>query len=287
MSLLLLALIGCEWAVRPVPKEVGAQPAAPGPGAASTPAPAEPSEQAPSSVGSSATNPPSTSAVPDPAAPPAAPSPTLPADAVEKATTLARQRILPARYMEQGCEPTSMAGWDGYPLQRCEYTAGGRSATVILLDADEAQLARWIVDACVEVKGAATDACIGEVVNAIHTASGGQFPVAGVVLEDMDADASFNNFCFRNGVTVSVNAFSRGVERQLTEAEINGCIDGQPTDARTYARIISTTREDWSALHPDAETTGLLWLEVSKAAWQAAWGHDRNELIVAKVKAGL
>lgn len=226
---------------------------------------------------------------PETAAPAVAPGDTaIPANVLEAATRRA-ENVIRGRYMEKNCQPTSYPGWQGFPLQRCAYEAGGRKAEVILLDADAAQLARWVVNACMEVEGSASDDCQERTFRDIGNASGAQFPVAGVVLEDLSAQASgFENYCFRDGVTVKVAAWPSGAARQLKPEELEACMNGPVTGTASkygYARIISTSRDDWRISHMDADVAGLAWLEVVRRAYQEAWGKERNPLIVAKLAA--
>lgn len=219
----------------------------------------------------------------------AAPHPTsIPANVLEAATRRA-EGVLRGRYMEKNCQPTHYPNWQGFPLQRCSYEAGGRHAEVILLDADAPRLARWVINACVEAEGSASDDCLQRTFQDIRDASGAQFAVAGVVLEDLSSRATgFENYCFREGVTVKVAAWPSGAARQLTPGELEACMNGPLTDTAStsgYARIISTSRDDWRISHVDADVEGLAWLEVVRRAYQESWGSDRNPLIVAKLVA--
>jgi hypothetical protein len=54
-----------------------------------------------------------------------------------------------------------------------------------------------------------------------------------------------------------------------------------------YARLQSTTREDYRAAGGKEDVEGAAWLNVSRKLYQAAWKSDRNELMIAWAKAHL
>jgi hypothetical protein len=54
-----------------------------------------------------------------------------------------------------------------------------------------------------------------------------------------------------------------------------------------YARIQSTKREEYRKAGGTENVEGLAWLDVSRKLYQAAWGKDRNELMIAWAKANL
>src|SRR5678815_3854885 len=81
-----------------------------------------------------------------------------------------------------------------------------KTAKVIMLNAEPDQLARWVVSTCIEVVGNASNKCTRTIGNQIIGQSGAQFPIAGIVFEDiLPANGKFEVFAFRNGVTVRVN----------------------------------------------------------------------------------
>ena len=93
--------------------------------------------------------------------------------------------------MEENCEPTTYPGWEGLPLQQCTYSVKGsadpakKTAKVIMLNGSPDQLARWVVSTCVEVTGAAAVRCTRKLSHHINGQSNAQFPVAGIVFEDI------------------------------------------------------------------------------------------------------
>ncbi len=222
-------------------------------------------------------------------------SPDLPAEAVERV----RQQFAgrPAHYMAQRCTPTTYPNWEGLPLQRCEYSVtdetGTKSATVILLNAPPEQLARWVVRTCIEAKGSSDPPCTDRLVNHIQSASGAQFPVAGIVFEDLvgpngkaPRDGVFEVYVFRDGVTVGIRELRNQTTAQPSAEQIKASLESEVVSVGQYARIQSTTVDDYRA-NGGTENVGtqdhrtLTWLKVVRESYQKAWGTDRNELMIA------
>lgn len=217
--------------------------------------------------------------------------PPLPLDALERVKSFFEARM-GSRYMEQNCQSTTYPGWEGLSLQMCTYSVKGRrdvarkTAKVILLDPSPEQLARWIVSTCVEVTGGSGLRCTRKLSQQIIGQSGAQFPVAGIVFEDiLPEDGLFEVFAFRNGVTVRVRGVTHLGTRQPTEDEIEKSLNGEVTWTGKYARIQSTTREQYRANGGTRNTTGMAWLDISRDLYKAAWGNDRNELMIAWARA--
>lgn len=193
-----------------------------------------------------------------------------------------------SRFMEQNCHATTYPGWEGFPLQECTYSVKARlvpvrkTARVIMLNASPEQLARWVVATCVEVTGAAGIRCTGKLSQQIIGQSGAQFPIAGIVFEDiLPEDGRMEVFAFRNGVTVRVSGVTHVGTQQPTDDEIEKSLNGDVIKAFRFARIQSTTREQYQANGGTRNVAGLAWLEVSRDLYQAAWGKNRNELMIA------
>lgn len=222
------------------------------------------------------------------------------AAAVERLVTKYGARLRGARYMEQNCEPATYAGYDGLPLVKCSYTVrdgGGlrKTATVIMLNPTVEQIARWVVHACLQVKGSAEPLYTDKLFNQILTQSGGQFPVAGIVFEDiLPADGVNEIYCFRDGVTIRVDGVPHRGTSQPTGAEITKSLTGEVQSSFVYARLQGTTREQYRAnggtVDVGTSAVGqrkLSWLAVSRDSYKAAWGRDRNELMIAWARANL
>lgn len=216
---------------------------------------------------------------------------TLPPEALLRVKAFFEARM-GSRYMEQNCEPTTYPGWEGLPLQQCRYSVKGsrdavrKTVKVILLDPSPEQLARWVVSTCMEVTGGARSRCTGTLSRQIIGQSGAQFPVAGIVFEDIiPANDIFEVYAFRNGVTVRVSGVTHLGTSQPTAAEIEKSLNGVVTWAGKFARIQSTTREQYLANGGTRNVVGLAWLDVTRDLYKAAWGNDRNELMIAWARA--
>jgi hypothetical protein len=206
-------------------------------------------------------------------------------------------RLARTRYMEANPQSVTVPGWEGFPTLKHTYsvkdraTGGPKTASVIMLNPDARQLARWIVTACVEAKGAAAEAHTRKLSDWIISQSGAQFPVRGIVYEDiLPANGMNEIYCFMNGVAVKVSGVEHRGEKQPTPEQMAKALNARPSDVTwvgKYARIQSTTREQYLKAGGKEKTEGAAWLEVSRKLYQAAWGKDRNELMVAWAKAEL
>jgi hypothetical protein len=208
-------------------------------------------------------------------------------------------RLARARYMEQDCAPAEFPGWERLPLQQCAYEAANadgtkRSAKVIMLNPPSEQLARWIFSTCRAVEKDNAQ-CRIALFRQVLSASGGQFPVAGVVLEDIrPRDGEIESYAFRNGVTVRLAGIPNGGTRQLSDSEIAAALSADTPIAlsRRYARIVSTGPDDYRANGGTADvgTTAdpsLDWPAVAGALYRDAWGSANNELMTAWARAHL
>jgi len=221
--------------------------------------------------------------------------------------------IITGRYMEDDihghCAETSFAGWETFPLQKCTYrqsdknVQSGKMATVIMLNPEKELLARWLVASCVIVKGGAgVKSCAIKLAKDIIDASGSQFAVAGIVLEDMNGDDVQEAYTFRDGVTVKLEGgLAVGFKEMFGESENDVALDPNTAVLATAsqkgpARIQSTSREMYkNYMGSDAkDVTGTKWLDEVRRLYQDAWkrGHNdslpesvekyRNDLLVAK-----
>ncbi len=219
----------------------------------------------------------------------------------QQVADLAKQfadRLKRSRYMEQG-EPrdVTLPNWKGFPTNRYTYTVkdkdgATKSADVIMLNPTAEQIARWIVTALNEVKGTYTPEAGQKIFTHILAQSGGQFPVAGVVYEDiLPADGTYETFCFRDGVTVQIESLPHRGTAPLTPAQIESSLTGKITRIYTYARIQSTSPDQWIAADHTPQILdqnrkpNQKWLDEVRAAYQKAWTSPRNELFIAWLRA--
>lgn len=234
------------------------------------------------------------------AAPSSTPS-TLPADQQKAVSELANEfadRLGRSRYMEsKQVRDVTVPGWEGFPTKRYTYSIKDKdgtekSADVILLDPTADQISRWIVSALVEVKGSYDRDAGRKLFKHILGQSGGQFPVAGVVYEDIIPEDGKNEiYCFRDGVTVEIESVPHRGTAPMTPEQTTASIDGKVKRIFTYGRIASTSPKMWidaggpkEILGADSKPTQR-WLDEVRKAYQSAWKSDRNALIVAWVKA--
>lgn len=217
--------------------------------------------------------------------------PQLPTQAITRMTAYFEARR-GSRYMEQNCVAATYPGWETLALKECTYSVKGandpvkKTAKVIMLNAEPDQLARWVVSTCIEVVGNASNKCTKTIGSQIIGQSGAQFPIAGIVFEDiLPANGKFEVFAFRNGVTVRVNGVTHLGTAQPSAAEIEKSLHGEVTSTLRFARIQSTTREQYLANGGTRSVTGNAWNEVNRDLYKAAWGHNRNEMMVAWAKA--
>jgi len=217
--------------------------------------------------------------------------PPLPEEAMMRTTAYFEARRS-SRYMEQNCVSATYPGWENLPLKECTYSVKGtndpvkKTAKVIMLNAEPQQLARWVVSTCIEVVGVASDKCTKAIRSQIIQQSGAQFPIAGIVFEDiLPADGRFEVFAFRNGVTVLIAGVIHRGTAQPSAGEIEKSLHGEVTSTFKFARVQSTTREQYLANGGTRNVTGNAWNAVNGDLYKAAYGQNRNEMMVAWARA--
>ena len=215
--------------------------------------------------------------------------------------------VLKAAYMTENYVRTdkSIPGWEGYPVKLYTYHTGmdkefgcRKLGKVYLLMPDKRQLAMWVATAVYSVEGRLDlDKCV-KLFNFIKWQSGAQFPVSGVVYEDMEGDGTYYPYLFKDGITVyvpdgpwkSLNPDEKQLDFYLTMKNE----DLKPYTGR-YARICSTTREQYKANGgtmevgtSDSEQTRIhAWMDAIREEYQKAWNSDFNMLITAWARQNL
>ncbi len=235
-------------------------------------------------------------AEPPPAAAPVEKPAALTSEQERSAAELAKEfadRLRRGRYMESKTPKDAVVpGWEGFPTKRHTYSVTDQDGTVktadvVMLNPTAERIARWIVSGLTEVKGAYAAEEGRKVFKHILSQSGGQFPVAGVVYEDIiPADGRNEVYCFRDGVTVAVEGGEHRTTLPLTPAEIEASMKGPVQRVFTYARIQGTSPKQFimaggPAEILDAGKPTTKWLDEVRAAYQEAWTSDRNRLLVA------
>jgi hypothetical protein len=217
--------------------------------------------------------------------------------AIERLAKELAPRLKSSRYMEVNPQKAIVPGWEGFPTIKCSYTVKdkatgtNKTASVIMLNPDAQQLARWIVTACIEAKESAKTNYTKKLADHIMSQSGGQFPVRGIVYEDiLPANGIHEVFCFVDGVTVKIKGVEHRSERQPSVEQMEKTLNATKADVTwvgKYARIQSTTREEYQQAGGKENVEGTAWLEVNRTLYQKAWNADRNELMIAWAKANL
>lgn len=217
-------------------------------------------------------------------------------------------KVLEAAYMTEKLleERTDLPGWEGYPVQLWEYHTGEdiylhapKKGLVYLLDPSPEQLARWVVNAVFDATGELDPAKIEQLCAFIQWQSGAQFPVSGVVYEDMYTAGFYEPYVFKDGVTVYV-ADSTWLTRDkhpddaMLQYYLTLTNDQLKPNTGRFARISSTTREMYYAAggkadvgHSDDGQRSQAWLSEVGRLYREAWNSDKNFLIYAWAKANL
>lgn len=203
-------------------------------------------------------------------------------DSLEVIAGRVEKQIIPTRYMEQVFigKTDTLEGWEGIEVSLYHYKVQGTDiiAKVYLADADSRKIASWIISTCVIVTGKLSKSDSDRLINDIRFASGGQFPVLGMVYEDMYGTGQ-KCYLFKDGVTVYL---ADGNIRELSEIS-----DSTIVRVGKYARIISTTREEYINTFGAADLEGKKWLEVVKNEYKKALLSNRNNLMIAKMSSTL
>ena len=211
--------------------------------------------------------------------------------------------ILSAAYMTDRClgENTEIPGWEGFPVKLYEYHTGvdvkihrPKKGLVYLLNPSPRQLSMWIVNAVFEATDTVRFEDIHRLSNFIKWQSGAQFPVKGVVYEDMYVKNHYRPYIFKDGVTVYIaDSTHFPKDSTCTEEHLQFYLNMSNADLKPrtgrYARICSTTREMYYEAGGTAQVgseadRNHAWLDEVARLYQEAWYSDRNELITAWAK---
>lgn len=224
------------------------------------------------------------------------------------ALTARCETTLDAAYMAQTLigEIKDHPGWEGYPVQQYEYYTGidkrlgvAKKGKVLMLNPSAEKLAIWIADAVYHATGSISYEDFETIRKWIEWQSGAQFPISGVVYEDMYVPGHYEPYVFKDGVTVYIadtTMFPQVKEnRTCTEEMLDFYLtltndDLKPNTGR-YARISSTTREMYYAAGGEAEVGSSVdgkrdqaWLDEVGRLYRKAWKSHHNELITAFAK---
>ena len=218
------------------------------------------------------------------------------------------EKVLEAAYMAENLlgENTELPGWEGFPVQLWEYHTGKdiylgepKRGLVYMLNPSPEKLAKWVVNAVFDATGALDPQDIDEVCSYIRWQSGAQFPVSGVVYEDMYTEGFYEPYVFKDGVTVYVaDSTWLTPDKHPTDGMLEYYLtltdDQLKPNTGRFARICSTTREMYYAAGGNTDV-GLsddghrsqAWLAEVGRLYREAWNSDKNFLIYAWAKANL
>ncbi|MFC2123614.1 hypothetical protein ACFLU5_02285 [Bacteroidota bacterium] len=219
-------------------------------------------------------------------------------DELSMVINLLGDRVTKTRYMEKNCKSCEYPGWEGFDTKRCTYSVidddgTNKTADVVLLNPNNEKLAKWLITTCKTVIGELNKEDIEKLIVHIIGQSGGQFPVAGIVYEDiLPADGTFEIFCFRNGVTVEIEGIVHRGTEQPTKEQIEISLYGNVIKVFRYARIQSTTPQQYINNGGKVDVGNnderkSAWMDVIKQLYQEAWNGDFNELMIAWAKENL
>ena len=208
------------------------------------------------------------------------------------------KEVLSHAYMAQKLLGTTdtLPGWEGFPVQLYEYQTGAdlytgkhKTGKVYLLNPSPQKLAMWVATACWDVKHSLDTSYTFSLLKWIDNQSNAQFPVKGVVYEDQYTKGFQEPYVFKDGVTVYIKDSTMWpADKTCTPEQLDFYlrITNDDLKLRTgqYARISSTTREDYKA-SGGKEDVGSKddrkqkWLDVVRRFYKKAWNSGRNELI--------
>ncbi|MBQ0124532.1 MAG: cellulase [Bacteroidales bacterium] len=191
-------------------------------------------------------------------------------------------------------------GWEGFPVELYQYYTGEdiylkapKKALVYLLNPSAEKLATWIVNAVFDATGAIRFDDVEKVRKFITWQSGAQFPVKGVVFEDMYTAGFYEPYVFKDGVTVYIADSTyldpgKHPTDEMLEYYLNVTNDQLKEYTGRYARICSTTREMYYKAGGTAQVgysddgfRSQAWLAEVARLYQEAWNSDKNFLIYA------
>ncbi|MBN9350837.1 MAG: cellulase [Chitinophagaceae bacterium] len=213
------------------------------------------------------------------------------------------KEVLSHAYMVQKLLYTTdtIPGWEGYPVKLYEYRTGTdlythqpKTGKVFLLNPSPEKLAMWAATTSWEVKQSLDTVYTFKILNWIINQSGAQFPVKGVVYEDQYTKDFQEPYVFKDGVTVYIKDSSMWpADKTCTPVQLDFYLritnDDLKVQTGQYARIASTTREDYKANGGeedvgDKNNRKQKWLEVVRNLYQKAWNSDCNELMIMWAK---
>jgi hypothetical protein len=218
-----------------------------------------------------------------------------------------KREVERGRYMSNAaeCKPATadILGWSASMLTECIYRVADtveprskKTGLVFLANASPERIQKWLNASCQRAMPTKIEDCIRNSVSAIRLASGAQFPVSGLVWEDMEGDGIQKGYVFRNGVTIRIAEFSNGsasvpdLELLRAIASPTTTIKGMRRDGG-FARIISTTRKDYARFSGRSDiptgrgdgAAAVSWSNIVGEVYRSSLNSDENPLITASI----
>lgn len=161
-----------------------------------------------------------------------------------------------SRYMSERCDASAITNWPNYEgrnVRRCQYsvTSAGKtlSAVVYLLNPSKDNVTARIEDACRAIGLADRPGCGRRLAKLIVDQNGGQFPVAGFVIErkqdagGQGADPVYLEF--RDGSTIDSTDHFNFTDHSLSVEAMEHAARASVASTRRIARIANATRADY------------------------------------------
>ncbi|WP_156864304.1 hypothetical protein [Casimicrobium huifangae] len=197
-----------------------------------------------------------------------------------------------ARYMVDACSPTTIAGWEDYATVRCKYTVtdkktgATKDGLVVLLNPSSTVLSAWIMNACEAIRPSEPlTNCAQRLFRRVLEQSGGQFPVAGIVYEDiLPHDGVQEAYGFSDGVTTLLQGVKHRRTEPFSTAELEAALSAQPirtASEAAFARLVGVSRAEYLKSNPSTDVTNLNWLAVVRGEHKKAMKSARNALFEA------
>ena len=200
-----------------------------------------------------------------------------------------------------GCPAPAMdiLGWPAAVVRECVYSKGPKAnrltGYVLLVDVKSETIATWIETACSMVLPSAGK-CFQNVLDCGLRNSGMMFPLSGNMLEDM-GNKPWENFFFRNGMTVAIGGQSNGTTEQVhldRQKELALMPDTEITRIPSgVTRFWRTTPGQFAARFPSEAIPRSLttpqdrqkWLNIARSEFLAALERPNNRLLEAWIAA--
>lgn len=221
------------------------------------------------------------------------------------------------RSMEEGTkikEITNLPFWEKDTLTEYEYSISDKidnklTTKIILYNANNNRIANWIYYSLIDCNKNVSNENISIIINQIKSVSGFQFPIRGIVYEDLrNSKGMYNNktnkeidgiqetYFFFDGISVSHKTikittynFIKGKPQRIkNDSLILNMKESEIETAFTYGRICNIQREDYNKFlvfkkQKTIDLEGIKFLYIVREEYQKAMHSNRNNLISAWV----